>query len=90
MWEGGIMYSDFFLITTEVPSWVILVAAITIIIFALGAVHNLGDRFRTTKWVMRNKLNDEIWVTNHRFSRRALQKLMRDRCWDSEIIGRAE
>jgi hypothetical protein len=82
------MESNFFLITTEVPSWVILVAAVTIIIFALGAVHNLGDRFRRTKWILRNKVNDEIFLTKHRFSGRELRTIMDQRYWNSEIVGR--
>jgi hypothetical protein len=84
------MHADFFLITTEVPSWIIVIAAIAIFIFASGAVYNIGDRFRRTKWVLKNNLTHTIWVTTHRFSPRELRVMMKQRGWNSEIVGRAE
>ena len=87
---GGTMHTDFLLITTEVPSWVILAAAIMMLVFASGMVYNLSDRFRRTRWVMKNKHNDIVWTTTHSFSPRELRKMMAQRGWQCVVIGRVE
>jgi hypothetical protein len=84
------MEQEFFLITSEVPTWIILAMAITIFVFASGIVYNLSDRFGRTRWILRNTRTDTIWITTHRFSSRELRRMIAQRGWNSEIIGRAE
>ena len=84
------MQAEFFTMTSVVPTWIILAMAIMTMVFASGIVYNLSDHFRRTRWVLKNTRTDTIWITTHRFNSRELRKMMAQRNWNSDVIGRAE
>ena len=82
--------TEFLTMTSVVPTWIIFAGAIMMLVFASGMVYNLSDRFRRTRWVMKNKHNDIVWTTTHSFSPRELRKMMAQRKWQCVIVGRVE
>ena len=48
---------------------------------------SLLSLFRS-KWILRNTYTGHLWVTGERFTKRELQKIMNQRKWNSEIVGK--
>jgi hypothetical protein len=72
--------------TILVPSYIMLSLAFAVMLFASGAVWNLSDRFQRTRWVMRNPLTDDIWITSHRFTKGELRRMAKQRQWNAQVV----
>jgi hypothetical protein len=73
-----------------ISTYILLGLSVSVLILGWGVVASFTEKFRRTRWIMKNQFTQELWQTQHRFSPRELKRMMSQRNWNSKAVARVE